>query len=378
MILKLGLFVPPLALFALACAGAPAAQPAGTNAPPALLSTPPAANAAVARGKGFQITRSQLDQEVARAVAQIAAGGRNLFREETSQVPRQVLEQLINVQLIGSKATAADKTAGKEQAQKRLVEAKAKAGSDQAFNNQLKRLGTTPAELLVKWTEALTADAVIKRDIKMTVTDQDVRKEYDSNTNQFWAPETVRIRHILIATRDRQTGAQLSPDAQAAKRKQAESVLKRARAGEDFTKLVAEFSDDVISKDKGGEYTFGHGDMLPEIENASFSLKPKEVGDIITSAYGYHIIKLEETIPAHQIKFADAAADIRAALAEQAMQKQFPDYIAKLRKDAGVEILDPKLMPSVGMDPNAFLPPIRGFQQQIQQQQQNPQTKRPG
>jgi peptidyl-prolyl cis-trans isomerase C len=353
-----------------AWAGTMAAQPAETNSPPALLSTVPASNAVVARGKSFQITRSQLDQEVARAEAQVTNGGRQLFREEMSQVPRRVLEQLINIQLIEAEATATDRAAGKEQAQKRLAAAKAKAGSEQAFDQQLKRLGTTPAELLAKWTEALTADTVLKREIKITVTDQDVRKEYDANPNQFQAPETVRVSHILLATRNRQTGAPLPPDQQAAKRKQAEDILKRARAGEDFAKLAAEFSDDSVSKDKGGEYTFSRGEMLPEVENAAFALTPNQISDIVTSAYGFHIIKLNEKIPAHQVKFADAAADIKTALTEQAIQKQFPDYIAKLQKEAGVEILDVKLRPMQGLDPDSYLPPVRGFQQQ-----ENPQTK---
>ncbi|HVM49424.1 MAG TPA: peptidylprolyl isomerase [Candidatus Acidoferrum sp.] len=367
MLQRISLLALTSTLLSAICTEAPAAPAAQTNTAPTLLSTAADANSVVARGRGFQITRHQLDQEVARAVAQVEAKGRPLYREEMAQVPRQVLEQLINVQLIESKATAADRVAGKEQAQKRLAQARAQAGSEQAFTNQLSRLGTTQPELLAKWTEALTADSVIKRDIKVTVTDQDVRKEYDSNTNQFQAPDMIRIRHILIATLDRQTGAAFSPDVQAAKRKQADAVLKRARAGEDFTKLVAEFSDDSVSKDKGGEYTFGHGDMLPEVETASLALKPGQVSDVITSPYGYHIVKLEQKIPAHQIKFADAAPDIKAALVEDAIQKQFPDYIAKLRKEAAVEILDPKLLPIVGVDPNQYLKPIPGFQDKMRQ-----------
>ena len=78
------------------------------------------------------------------------------------------------------------------------------------------------------------------------------------------------------------------------KREQAEEILKRARAGEDFAKLAQEYSTDG-SKDKGGDLGwFGHGDMVPEFEQAAYALKPGEISNVVQSKFGYHIIKLEE------------------------------------------------------------------------------------
>src|ERR1035441_7982101 len=153
----------------------------------------------------------------------------------------------------------------------------------------------------------------------------------------------ARASHILLTTTDPKTNAELTEDQKSAKHKEMEGLLKRARAGEDFAKMAKEYSEDPGSKDKGGEYTFPRGQMVPEFEAAAFSLGTNQVSDIITTRFGYHIIKLLEKIPAKKIEYAKALTNIKDGLTQQALQKQFPDYIAKLKKDAGVEILDEKL-----------------------------------
>lgn len=78
-------------------------------------------------------------------------------------------------------------------------------------------------------------------------------------------------------------------------RAKAESVLARAKAGEDFAALAAEYSDDPGSKDNGGLYEdIGKGQFVPQFEQAALALEPGGIApNLIESDYGFHIIKLE-------------------------------------------------------------------------------------
>ena len=185
-----------------------AAAPASTNAAPAssTASTDQLfGNPVIAKGKGFEIKRSQFDDEVIRAKSQLAARGQQLPPEQSALLERQILDQLIQVQLLKARATDADKAAGKAQAEKKFAETKAKLGSDDALNRQLKMMGATQEEVLAKMAEAYTAEAVLKRELNVAVSDAEAKKFYDDNPARFEEPETVHAAHILVGTRDPST-----------------------------------------------------------------------------------------------------------------------------------------------------------------------------
>jgi peptidyl-prolyl cis-trans isomerase C len=305
----------------------------------------------VAKGKGVEVKRSQLDEAVITVKANIAAQGRSLSPEETLGVERQVLDRMVQIQILKGKATAEDKAKGQELSQKRFDEAKKRAGSDESFARQLKAVGLTPDVLKSRMDEEAVAEAVLERELKISVADADVKKFYDDNPGKFEQPERVRASHVLLGTRDPATNTELGEDAKKDKRKKAEEVLKKAKAGEDFAKLAKDYSDDPGSKDKGGEYTFGRNQMVPEFEAAAFALGTNQVSEIVTTQFGYHIIKLSEKFTAKKVELATVSDDIKQFLKAQQMQKLVPDYMEKARKEAAVEVLDANLKPPAAPSP---------------------------
>ena len=71
----------------------------------------------------------------------------------------------------------------------------------------------------------------------------------------------------------------------------------------------------------------------------SFTLQPNQVSDLVTSAYGYHIIKLLEKIPPQKVEFVKAEERIKDALMMIELEKQMPLYLERVKKEAAVEIL---------------------------------------
>ncbi len=81
---------------------------------------------------------------------------------------------------------------------------------------------------------------------------------------------------------------------------------------------------------------------MPEFKAAAFSLQTNQISDIVTTTFGYHIIRLLEKIPAKKVEFEKVSADIKDALLQQELQNQMPAYLESIKKTSGIEILETK------------------------------------
>lgn len=313
-----------------------AVAPNSTNAAPAANGSDPV----VATGKGFTVTRSQVDDAFLNFAAQYAASGRSIPEEARAEVRSNLVDYLVMNQILLLRATPDDKSKARTFVDDQIAAARKKSPSPEAFDAQIKAQGMTLDQFRDHAVEQQTCQRVLIRETT-SVTDDQVRKFYDDNPTKFEMPERVRAAHILISTQDPATHQPLSADQKQQKLEFAKQILARAKKGEDFAALAKQYSDDPGSKDKGGEYTFPRGQMVPEFENAAFSMQPGQISDIVTTQYGYHIIKLLEKLPASKEQFTDVTNDIRNYLVNQAVRQAEPAYAAKLRTDYSVKILDP-------------------------------------
>ncbi len=180
----------------------------------------------------------------------------------------------------------------------------------------------TPVQRRVKY---LLIDRARVRS-KIAPADADVRAEYERRKDSFNVPEQVTASHILIAVKP-DGGA----NAEAVARAKAESIAARAKLpGADFARLANENTDDPSGKTNGGQLPpFGRGQMVPEFEEAAFSMAPGEIRGPIKSQFGYHIIKLISKTPARGRTFEEVRPQIVAELAE----KQSSAEVSRLSRE---------------------------------------------
>lgn len=136
------------------------------------------------------------------------------------------------------------------------------------------------------------------------LTDAELEKYYQRNIDRFEVPEQVHAAHILIRVPQ---GA--SEAVKAEKKALIEKLRDRARKGEDFAALARSSSEDPGSAAQGGDLGFfGRGSMVAPFEQAAFALKTGEISDVVTTDFGYHVIRLIARQEA-QIKPRSAVAD---------------------------------------------------------------------
>jgi len=180
----------------------------------------------------------------------------------------------------------------------------------QAFLEKHKDRYRTPVQRRIKY---LLVDRARVR-TKVTPGDADVRAEYDRRKDSFAIPEQVTASHILIAVKP-----EGGEGADAAGRARAEGIAARAKApGADFAKLANENTDDPSGKTTGGQLPpFSRGQMVPEFEEAAFTMSPGEIRGPIKTQFGYHIIKLVSKTPARTRTFEEVRPSIVAELTEK-------------------------------------------------------------
>jgi peptidyl-prolyl cis-trans isomerase D len=170
--------------------------------------------------------------------------------------------------------------------------------------------------------------------------DNELQTAYKQNLEQFRVGERVKVRHILLKTQGKPASEEPKVKAQA------DDILHQVKGGAKFADLVEKFSEDPGSKASApnrepglgpGEYWVEkNGQMVPEFQNAAFTLKPGQ-SDVVKTTYGYHVFQVVEhqdarVKPYDEVK-ADLAKQWKAQYSEAAVQTASEKAETALRAD---------------------------------------------
>lgn len=155
-----------------------------------------------------------------------------------------------------------------------------------------------------------------------TPSDEDIQKYYEDNY--------ITAKHILITTVDPASGETKRTDEEA--KKEAQSILDRINAGEDFDTLMNQYSEDTGLSNNPNGYTFTEGQIVTEFYDGAKALAEDEVSELVKSSYGYHIIK--------RVKLDDSQLDNFKSDIISAISGSMDELLQQWMDEAQVETTD--------------------------------------
>ncbi len=167
------------------------------------------------------------------------------------------------------------------------------------------------------------------------VTEADARARFDdvvaANPEAAIRQGGVSASHILFQSDDGDAEADAAAQAKAA------DIRQQLLDGADFEALAMAHSS-CPSKQNGGSLgQFGRGQMVKPFEDAAFSQAVGEIGEVVKTQFGYHIIRVDEKTEEGQIAFEDVKDMIMESLEQERMRTFQQDYIGGLRQAAQIE-----------------------------------------
>lgn len=184
---------------------------------------------------------------------------------------------------------------------------------------------TVPAQAKIEYM-TLARQQIVDQVRKETVPEPALQALYESHKTDYTIPESRRISHILILVPEK-----ASEDERKAKKKEADDLLERIRAGANFATLAKEHSQDPGSAAQGGDLGVAiKGTFDPAFDEAAFSAEKDKVVGPVETTFGYHLILVTAIEPAQ----TEPLNEVRKELTEEWYQtesvKRYDDVVKQL------------------------------------------------
>jgi peptidyl-prolyl cis-trans isomerase C len=297
-----------------------------------LVKRPPENRVAVVDGSS--IPKADFDREVSLVEQRLMNAGKPLIDSQLSKLKQEVLEQLINRELLYQESQRRGIKVRQAEVDEKLEAMKKNFPAEADFESVLNEAHLSEVELKSQIERGLAIDEFIAGKFveKVTLSEEEVKAYYQSNSESFKQQEQVRASHILI-----KVGPQEDQSKITSARMKIEKIQQKLRQGEDFAALAKEFSQ-CPSGSKGGDLGyFAQGQMAKPFEDAAFALMPGEISDVVETTFGYHLIKVNDKTPETVLAFDDIKDGLKRYLTQQKVQQEVVLYVQKLKEQATVE-----------------------------------------
>ena len=309
-------------------AGGPPATPAAPPKPvPAQL--PPV----IARVNGEDVKKEDFERMVKTLESR---AGQPVPQDRRDEIYRNAIDQLVIYKLLSQESKKRGIKVEPSEIAGKIATIRGQFPTDEAFQKALKDRGMNPDTLKHDAEVDLSVTKLVNAEEASLAgpSDQEAKEFYAKNPEQFKEPEQVRASHILV---------RVDPKADAAAKKKArteiDAVLKQAKSGTSFETLAKEHSQDGSASQGGDLGYFGKGQMVPQFDQVAFTLKPGQISDVVTTQFGYHIIKVVDHKSGRTVPYEEAESKIKDYLGREKKQAHADKFIEDLKKKSKIEVL---------------------------------------
>lgn len=291
----------------------------------------------IARVNGVPLFMGDLEAKVVKNIPRFS-GHRFLSEERMKVVWSTALLEMVEDEIIFQEGNRLEVSVLPKEISREVVTIKNRFPSVHAYKEKRNQQGLTEKKVQEGVERFLIIQKTILQEVEAHISfeEGELERYYKEHREQFILPEQVRLRAILVG---------IKPSADALEwiegYKQALVLLERLNGGEDFSSLAREFSDDLKTRESGGDMGFVHkGQMkVQALEDEASQLEIGKVGGPIRTLFGYFIIRLEDRKPERQLSYLEINRDLlQSELRASAIAKRKARWLLGLREKSEIEV----------------------------------------
>jgi peptidyl-prolyl cis-trans isomerase D len=192
----------------------------------------------------------------------------------------------------------------------------------QAYYKEHQQEFVTPERVALEYVELDGG----KLEVSTNADDATLKDRYEKEKSRFVSAEQREASHILV-----KVAGKGGPDEQKQALAKAEGIAKDAKSGKDFAALAKQNSDDLGSKNQGGDLGWLEKGTTDEaFEGALFAMNKGDISDPVLTGEGYHVILLRDVRPGKTRTFEEVKPDLAKEYATSERERAYTDKAGRL------------------------------------------------